>query len=123
MPFSKHCNQTASGLTTANQRHSEKIGQYATRLACYISNHKELKENYEIRAEETLRQGGECTYCVHVGSLIPVPSMHASEVLVYIISFRIPLIEFLGSYGFDAGAVLDDVGRVQQHAPAEGKKA
>lgn len=46
--------------------------------------------------------------------------MHASEVLVYIISFRIPLIEFLGSYGFDPGAVLDDVERVQQHAPAEG---
>lgn len=86
-----------------------------------MSNRKESKEIYAIRAEETIRQG-ECTYCVHVGSLLPIPIIHACEILVHITSFRIPLNHFPGLLWISPLRAMgfEDVENIQQHTPTEG---
>lgn len=70
-------------IRAGGQSRNENIGQYATRLARYISNREEWRESYETQAEETIRQEGECTYCGRVGSLVPVSIMHTSEISVH----------------------------------------
>ena len=90
--FDSNHNQSYNGrlwtrIRAEGQGNNENVKQYAPRLACHNENDNELKNIYKYELKRRYVKNANVHTILHVGSLVPVPLMHASKMVVHLSSF------------------------------------